>query len=169
MRNVECGMSGQGSCRGTTCHVKSAFRIPHSALGMRGAAVRVVAVFGGGGAKSLACAGAWRALREAGLEIAHIVGTSMGAVIGAALASGATYDEVVIAARSLSRRDVAPIDPLALVKGVFAGNLFKPEGLRRAIQRPPAAPRVGGPATPLPPPARHLLGLPPSSPVFPRP
>src|SRR2546422_6211683 len=38
------------------------------------------------------------------------VGTSMGAVIGAALASGATYDEVVIAARSLSRRDVAPID-----------------------------------------------------------
>src|SRR2546422_4006363 len=135
MRNVECGMSGQGSCRGTTCHVKSAFRIPHSALGMRGAAVRVVAVFGGGGAKSLACAGAWRALREAGLEIAHIVGTSMGAVIGAALASGATYDEVVIAARSLSRRDVAPIDPLALVKGVFAGNLFKPEGLRRAIER----------------------------------
>src|SRR3989441_117950 len=59
----------------------------------------------------------------------------MGAVIGAALASGATYDEVVIAARSLSRRDVAPIDPLALVKGVFAGNLFKPEGLRRAIER----------------------------------
>src|SRR5213076_2081811 len=94
-----------------------------------------VAVFGGGGAKSLACAGAWRAMREAGLEIAHIVGTSMGAVIGAALASGATYDEVVIAARSLSRRDVAPIDPLALVKGVFAANLFKPDGLRRAIER----------------------------------
>src|SRR5207249_858187 len=61
--------------------------------------------------------------------------TSMGAVIGAALASGATYDEVVIAARSLSRRDVAPIDPLALVKGVFAANLFKPDGLRRAIER----------------------------------
>jgi len=56
-------------------------------------------------------------------------------VIGAALASGATYDEVVIAARSLSRRDVAPIDPLALVKGVFAANLFKPDGLRRAIER----------------------------------
>src|SRR5437867_11762130 len=94
-----------------------------------------VAVFGGGGAKSLACAGAWRAMREAGLEIAHIVGTSMGAVIGAALASGATYDEVVIAARSLSRRDVAPIDRRAVVKGVFAANLFKPDGLRRAIER----------------------------------
>src|SRR5213595_1425772 len=94
-----------------------------------------VAVFGGGGAKSLACAGAWRAMREAGLEIAHVVGTSMGAVIGAALASGATYDEVVIAARSLSRRDVASIDPLALVKGVFAAHLLKAQGPRRAIER----------------------------------
>src|SRR5947208_12944826 len=106
-----------------------------------------VAVFGGGGAKSLACAGAWRAMREAGLEIAHIVGTSMGAVIGAALASGATYDEVVIAARSLSRRDVAPIDPLALVKGVFAAHLFPPDGLRRPIERLlPRAPLQAAPA-----------------------
>ena len=31
----------------------------------------------------------------------------MGAVIAAACASGATYDEIVIAARSLSQRDVA--------------------------------------------------------------
>jgi len=97
--------------------------------------VRVVGVFGGGGAKSLACAGAWKALVEAGLTPAHLVGTSMGAVIGAAFASGATYDEVVIAARSLSRRDVAPVDPLALVKGAFASHLFKPQGLRRAIER----------------------------------
>jgi len=97
--------------------------------------VRVVAVFGGGGAKSLACAGAWKAMREAGLEIAHLVGTSMGAIVAAAFASGATYDEVVIAARSLSRRDIAPIDPLALVKGAFASNIFRPKGLRLLIDR----------------------------------
>src|SRR5437867_13010255 len=99
---------------------------------LRGGVVRAVVVFGGGGAKSLACAGAWRAMREAGLEIPHIVGTSMGAVIGAALASGATCDEVVIAARSLSRRDVAPIQPRALVVGVFAANPFQPHGPRRS-------------------------------------
>ncbi len=97
--------------------------------------MKVVAVFGGGGAKSIACAGAWRALTEAGLTPSHLVGTSMGAVIAAAFASGATYDEVVIAGRSLSPRDVARVDPLALVKGAFATHLLKPAGLRRVIER----------------------------------
>ena len=97
--------------------------------------MRVVAVFGGGGAKSLACLGAWKALTEAGLTPAHLVGTSMGAVIAAACASGATYDEIVIAARSLSQRDVARVDPLALLQGAFASHLLKPAGLRRAIER----------------------------------
>lgn len=96
---------------------------------------RVVAVFGGGGAKSLACLGAWKALTEAGLAPSQVVGTSMGAVIAAACASGATYDEIVIAARSLSQRDVARVDPLALLQGVFASHLLKPAGLRRAIER----------------------------------
>jgi NTE family protein len=72
---------------------------------------------------------------EAGMTPAHLVGTSMGAVVAAAFACGATYDEVAIAALSLSRRDVAPLDPLALVKGMFASALLKPEGLRRAIGR----------------------------------
>jgi len=97
--------------------------------------VRVVGVFGGGGAKSLACAGAWKALAEASLTPSHLVGTSMGAVIAAAFASGASYDDVVIAARSLSRRDVAPLDPIALLKGAFAGSILKAQGPRRAIER----------------------------------
>ncbi|PYP55750.1 MAG: hypothetical protein DMD44_14185 [Gemmatimonadetes bacterium] len=97
--------------------------------------MRVVGVFGGGGAKSLACLGAWKALTEAGLTPPHLVGTSMGAVIAAACASGATYDEIVIAARSLSQRDVARVDPLALLQGAFASHLLKPAGLRRAIER----------------------------------
>src|SRR3989440_10846872 len=95
----------------------------------------VVGVFGGGGAKSLACLGAWKALTEAGLTPSHLVGTSMGAVVAAACASGATYDEIIVAARSLSQRDVARVDLLALVQGVFASHLLKPAGLRRAIER----------------------------------
>jgi NTE family protein len=88
-------------------------------------------------------------MREAGLEIAHLVGTSMGAIVAAAFASGATYDEVVIAARSLSRRDIAPIDPLALVKGAFATNIFRPKGLRRLIDRLVPVTRFGQLKTPL--------------------
>jgi len=97
--------------------------------------MRVVAVFGGGGAKSLAHAGAWKALLEAGLRPSHIVGTSMGAVIGAAFAAGSTYDRLVEIALSLQKKDFAALDAWSLAKGVFAGNILKPEPLKRTIAR----------------------------------
>jgi NTE family protein len=96
---------------------------------------RVVAVFGGGGAKSLAHAGAWRALGEAGLTPSHVVGTSMGAVVGAAFAAGATYDGLVAGATALRTRDVAALDPLALVAGVFSSHLFRSGPLQASIAR----------------------------------
>ena len=97
--------------------------------------MRVVAVLSGGGAKSIAHVGAWKAIREAGGEVTHIVATSMGAVIGAALAAGATPDEVAMAARSLSRKDVAPLDAASLLKGVFASHILRAVGLRRTVAR----------------------------------
>jgi len=103
--------------------------------------VRVVAVFSGGGAKAIAHVGAFRAMQEAGLMPGSIIATSMGAVIGAALAAGATPDEVAIAARSLSRKDVAPLDAASLLKGVFASHILKAEGLRRTVGRFVAATR----------------------------
>src|SRR5438309_2504618 len=97
--------------------------------------VKVVVVFGGGGAKALAHAGAWQALQEHRATVTHVVGTSMGAVIGAALAAGATPAQVVSAAASLTPRDVASLDLLALVKGVFAASLLKAKTLKRTIAR----------------------------------
>src|SRR5438132_12701018 len=97
--------------------------------------MRVVAVFGGGGAKSLAHAGAWKALLEAGLQPRHIVGTSMGAVIGAALAAGSTYQRIVDIALSLQKKDFAALDAWSLAKGVVARNLLKPDPLKRTIAR----------------------------------
>ena len=97
--------------------------------------MRVVAVLSGGGAKSIAHVGAWKAIREGGGEVTHIVATSMGAVIGAALAAGVTPDEVAIAARSLSRKDVAPLDAASLLKGVFASHILRAVGLRRTVAR----------------------------------
>jgi len=92
-------------------------------------------VLGGGGAKALAHAGAWQALQEHGATVTHVVGTSMGAVIGAALAAGATPAQVVSVAASLTPRDVASLDLLALVKGVFASSLLKADALKRTIAR----------------------------------
>jgi NTE family protein len=96
---------------------------------------RVVAVFGGGGAKSLAHAGAWRALGEAGLTPSHVVGTSMGAVVGAAFAAGVSYDGLVAAAGALRTKDVAALNPLALVAGVFGSHFFRTGPLKESIAR----------------------------------
>lgn len=97
----------------------SAFRAPTSAL-------RVVAVFSGGGTKALAHVGAWRALREKGLAPTHIVGTSMGAVVGAAFAAGLTEAEFLARLKGFDRSEVAPVDRLAPFKGIFAKSLLKP-------------------------------------------
>ena len=97
--------------------------------------MRVVLVLSGGGAKALAHAGAFRALEQAGLTPSHIVGTSMGAVVGAALAAGVPFDQVRRRALGLRRKDVAPVDPLALVMGLFARSLIPASALRRTITR----------------------------------
>jgi NTE family protein len=110
---------------------------------------RVVAVFGGGGAKSLAHAGAWRALEEAGLAPSHVIGTSMGAVVGAAFAAGVSYDGLVAAAGALRTRDVAALDPLALVAGAFSSHLFRSGPLQASIARLVPARRFGALKLPL--------------------
>jgi NTE family protein len=98
-------------------------------------ASRVVAVFSGGGAKALAHLGAWRALREVGITPVHIVATSFGAVIGAALAAGRSPEEIASHFSEFSRKDVAALDPLSLFKGFFAKSLLKDAPLRSTIAR----------------------------------
>jgi NTE family protein len=97
--------------------------------------MKVVLVLSGGGAKALAHAGAFRALEQASLVPSHIVATSMGAVIGAALGAGVPFDQVRRRAMGIRRRDVAPFDPLVLLLGLFARSLFPASALRKAIAR----------------------------------
>src|SRR5207253_3768879 len=72
---------------------------------------------------------------EDGIRDGHLTGVQTCPLPISTSSSGASYDEVVIAGRSLSQRDVARVDPLALVKGAFATHLLKPAGLRRVIER----------------------------------
>jgi len=111
--------------------------------------VKVVLVLGGGGAKALAHAGAWQALQERNARVTHIVATSMGAVIGAALAAGATAAQVVQVAESLSTKDVASLDLVALVKGIFASRILKAAALKRTIGRLVSATRFADLKVPL--------------------
>lgn len=95
--------------------------------------MRVVAVFGGGGAKSVAHVGARRALAEAGITPVHYVGTSFGAVMAAALASGVTHEALTTALLQPSQERIAVLDLVALAKGVFSDHLLKPGPLRALI------------------------------------
>jgi NTE family protein len=97
--------------------------------------VNVVAVLGGGGAKAVAHVGAWRALVEAGLTPSCVIGTSMGAVMGAAFASGQTYDRVLGHIRAMSGQAVAPLNPLSIVTGIFSEGVLLASPLERVIER----------------------------------
>ncbi|MGH7591313.1 MAG: patatin-like phospholipase family protein [Gemmatimonadales bacterium] len=95
---------------------------------------RVVAIYGGGGAKALGHLGAERALRELGLAPACYVGCSMGAVIAAALAAGLSPEEVKTRADALAGRKLNAIDPLVWVLGLKRPALLRPGPFRTTIE-----------------------------------
>jgi NTE family protein len=96
---------------------------------------RITAVLSGGGAKAAAHVGALRALHAAGLVPTRYVGTSMGAVIASGLAAGASHAEVEARLLSVQNREVFRFDRRALVMGMFARSLFRPEPFRLALER----------------------------------
>ena len=68
-------------------------------------------VLGGGGLKGMALIGAYRALEEIGLRPAGVIGTSIGALIGASIAAGMTAAEMTEVALAVERKDIARLNP----------------------------------------------------------
>ena len=92
------------------------------------------AVLGGGGLKGLAHLGAWQAFEEAGLEIAGVVGTSIGALVGVCLAGGMGWDELAPRALELERGDIVRVNRRAVwINGVKAPSLYRGSVLRDYI------------------------------------
>lgn len=94
---------------------------------------RLAVVFGGGGVKAAAHAGAWRAILEAGLTPRHVFGTSMGAVIGACVAAGLTVEQLAVRMGSITQASVAQPRRMAAVRGLSLPSLFFQEPLRATI------------------------------------
>ena len=65
---------------------------------------------GGGAAKGFAHVGAWKAIQEAEIPVAGIIGTSTGAMMGAALAGGRGVEEMEERSRRFRRRDVMRVN-----------------------------------------------------------
>ncbi len=98
-------------------------------------ASRVTAVFGGGGAKAAAQIGGLRALEEAGLRPARYVATSMGGVIAAGAASGASADELSRRFRAVKAVEVARPRAFTPLAGLWFPSLLRGEPLREVIGR----------------------------------
>lgn len=88
-------------------------------------------VFGGGGVKGLAHVGAWKALVEAGIRPAGIVGTSIGGLVGALVASGMAPREGHRLALELRRSDIVRVNRRAVwINGIHQVSVFRGDVLR---------------------------------------
>ncbi len=98
--------------------------------------MRVILVLGGGGMKGLAHIGAWKALRECGVEVAEIVGTSIGALVGACIAAGEEWEDMAPRALALQKKDIVSLDGRALlVGGIRRESIFHDVAYRDYIRR----------------------------------
>lgn len=97
---------------------------------------RTVLVLGGGGMKGIAHIGAMKALEEAAIRPDAIVGTSIGALIGALLAGGLGWRELMEVARRMKKEDIVSVNRRALwLGGVRAMSVFDPDPFREWMER----------------------------------
>lgn len=96
---------------------------------------KIIAVFGGGGVKGMAHAAAWRAMREAGLEVSELIGTSIGGLVAAALAGGSSWQRLYQQAEALKKQDIVVLNRWALLlNGIRQPSIFQGEQLRTYIE-----------------------------------
>ncbi len=92
-------------------------------------------VMGGGALKGLAHVGAWKAVLESGVPVSGIIGTSVGAMVAAALAGGRTVEEMEGLARGLTRRDIIRVNKRAVwINGIRATSVFRGDTLKNYIR-----------------------------------
>lgn len=93
-------------------------------------------VLSGGGLRGLAHVGAWRAVREAGITPDLVIGTSVGGIIGGALASGLPVAELEARARTVGEKDIAVVDRRAIwINGIRRPALLRGDVLYRFMER----------------------------------
>lgn len=94
---------------------------------------RIGVVFGGGALKGLAHVGALHALVEAGIQPRLYAGTSIGAMIAAAAASGMSPDQLAERASRFRRRDLFRINHLGMLMDRMLSRSIYLEAPLRAL------------------------------------
>jgi NTE family protein len=92
---------------------------------------RIGVVFGGGALKGMAHIGALKAIREAGVQPRVYAGSSIGAMIAAAAASGRSVDELTERALRFRRRDLFRINHVGmLMERMLSRSIYLESPLR---------------------------------------
>ena len=92
---------------------------------------RIGVVFGGGALKGMAHIGALKAIREAGVKPRLFAGSSIGAMIAAAAASGRSVDELTERALKFRRRDLFRINHVGmLMERMLSRSIYLESPLR---------------------------------------
>lgn len=91
-------------------------------------------VLGGGGVRGIAHVGVLRALSEHGVAIGEIVGTSIGAIVGAAAAAGVEWQSLADRAARFTKDDIVMVNRWALLlNGIRQTSVFTAERLKEFI------------------------------------
>lgn len=94
-----------------------------------------VLVLGGGGVKGLSHIGALRALAEADVQVDEIVGTSIGSLVGACIAGGASFELLEELARTLKRQDIVTLNRWAFaLNGISEPSVFRASAFRKYLK-----------------------------------
>jgi NTE family protein len=92
----------------------------------RGPGPRTVLVLGGGGMKGIAHIGVVKALEEAAIRPDAVIGTSIGALVGALVAGGLGWRELTEIARRLRRDDIVALNRRSLwLGGIRSTSVFE--------------------------------------------
>ncbi len=96
---------------------------------------RTWVIMGGGAAKGFAHVGAWKAIQEAEIPVAGIIGTSTGAMMGAALAGGRSIEELEEHSQRFRQRDVMRVNRRVVwINGIRSQSMFRGDMLRGFIR-----------------------------------
>lgn len=103
---------------------------------------RTVLILGGGGMRGMAHIGVLRALRTLGIEVDAIVGTSIGALIGAMAAGGYGIEKIEQLVSAVQKEDYFRLNFVKfLLKGPQARSMYRGDTFKASLRRilPPVA------------------------------